>query len=66
MLVVGVIWAVAAFTRRDQPTTGGGSRRSGREILDERLALGEIDLDEYDRLRAKLERPTPPQSPKPV
>jgi putative membrane protein len=66
VFVVGVIWAVVSFARRDQPRTGGGSGRSGREILDERLALGEIDPDEYDRLRERLDRPTPPQSPTPA
>jgi putative membrane protein len=66
VLVVGVIWAVASFARRDQASVTGGSRASGREILDERLALGEIDPDEYDRLREKIDRPTPLQSPKPA
>ena len=66
MLVVGVVWAIASFMRRDEPVAGGGSARSGREILDERLARGEIDPDEYDRLRDKLDRPTPPQNPTPA
>jgi putative membrane protein len=66
MLVVAVIWAIASFARRDQSTTGGGSGGSGREILDERLARGELDPDEYDRLRERLERPTPPQNPTPA
>jgi uncharacterized membrane protein len=59
-----VFWVVANFVRGDQPSGGAGARRSAREILDERLALGEIDSDEYDRLREKLEPPpTPPSSP---
>ena len=66
VLVVGVIWAVASFVRRDQSAAGGGSGRSGREILDERLARGEIDPDEYDRLREKLDRPPTPQNPTPA
>jgi putative membrane protein len=66
VLVVGVIWAVASFARRDQPAAVGGSHRSGREILDERLARGEIDPDEYDRLRERLDRPTTPQNPTPA
>ena len=61
-LVVGVIWAIAGFGRRDQPSLAAGSRRSGREILDERLARGEIEPEEYDRLRERLDRPAPPQS----
>ena len=71
LLVVGVVWAITGFGRREQPTrqeqpTDGGSSRSGREILDERLARGEIDPDEYDRLRERLERPTTPQKPTPA
>jgi putative membrane protein len=66
MLVVGVIWAVASFARRDQPAAAGRSRRSGREILDERLARGEIDAGEYDRLRERLDRPPAPQNPRPA
>ena len=66
VLAVGMIWAVASFVRRDHPAPGGGSRRSGREILDERLARSEIDPDEYDRLREKLDRPTTPQNPTPA
>jgi putative membrane protein len=65
MLAVGVIWAITSFAHRGQPAGVGGVRRSGREILDERLARGEIDPDEYDRLRDKLDRPTPPQNPTP-
>jgi uncharacterized membrane protein len=66
MFVVGVIWGVTSFMRRDQPAGIGGAPRSGREILDQRLALGEIDPDEYDRLREKLDRPSTPQNPAPA
>jgi putative membrane protein len=61
LLVAGVVWAITGFGRREQPV--GGSSRSGREILDERLARGEIDTDEYDRLRGRLDSPTAPQNP---
>jgi uncharacterized membrane protein len=63
VLVGGVIWAVAGPLRGGQPVTGGGSLRSAREILDERLVRGEIDPDEYDRSREKLERPATPRTP---
>ena len=65
VVVVGVVWAVAGFARRDR-TAVGGSRPSGREILDERLARGEIDPDEYDRLRERIDRPPTPQNPTPA
>ena len=55
------IWAAAQWARgpgaprsTQQPPT-----RTAREILDERLARGEIDLDEYQRLRDALDHRTP-------
>jgi len=56
-----LIWAIYALVtgiirRPDQPELDG-QRRSGeaRRILDERLARGEIDTAEYQRLRDILE-----------
>jgi putative membrane protein len=55
-----LIWAVYALvtraTRRPSSGTGGGERRGddALRILDERLARGEIDTDEYRRLRDVL------------
>ncbi len=52
-----LVWAgytlMAAATRR-QPGNGGGP--SAREILDRRLARGEIDESEYRRLRELMDR----------
>ena len=46
-VVAGLIWLVLALARR--PTEGALSPRSSSAaaLLDERLARGEIDLDEY-------------------
>jgi putative membrane protein len=58
-LLVGVV--LAAVRDRGSP--------SPREILDRRLAVGAIDLDEYERARAAISRegtggsPTGPPSP---
>ena len=54
-----LIWAVHALvitaTRRPGPRTRDEEQRGGaRRILDERLARGEIDTDEYRRLRDVL------------
>jgi putative membrane protein len=55
-----LIWAVYALitsaTLRPRPHPGDGkhSGDDARRILDERLARGEIDTDEYRRLRAVL------------
>lgn len=63
VVVVAVIWAVLGLARREPPRERG---RSGREILDERLARGEIGPDEYDRLRERLDRPTTPGNATPA
>jgi putative membrane protein len=55
-----LIWAVYALitsaTRRAAPRTLGEEHRGddARRILDERLARGEVDTDEYRRLRDVL------------
>jgi putative membrane protein len=55
-----LIWAAYALitsaTRRPGPQTPGEERHGGdaRHILDQRLARGEIDTDEYRRLRNEL------------
>jgi putative membrane protein len=55
-----LIWAVYALgtgaTRRPSSGTGGGEHRGDDavRILDGRLARGEIDTDEYRRLRDVL------------
>jgi putative membrane protein len=56
-----LIWAVYALvtgtTRRPGQGSPGGGRQPGdaRRILDERLARGEIDTEEYGRLRDVLD-----------
>ena len=34
---------------------GGPERPTARQLLDERLARGEIDQEEYDRIRGRIE-----------
>jgi putative membrane protein len=55
-----LIWAVYALvtgiTRRPgEPGYRGGQAGGARRILDERLARGEIDVEEYQRLRDLLD-----------
>jgi putative membrane protein len=55
-----LIWAVYALITSATRRSGGGQRSDtqrgdeARRILDERLARGEIDTDEYRRLREVL------------
>lgn len=52
VLIVAGVWAVMALTRGNRPWSG--SAESPKEILDRRLASGEIDVEEYERLRRAL------------
>jgi putative membrane protein len=56
-LVAVLAWIAVQWARRspqDAPEP-----RTARELLDERLATGEIDPDEYQRRRGALEQRTP-------
>ena len=57
VLVAGVIWAMLASSRPAGPAyeRQASSPPSARELLDERLARGEIDTDEYEQRRRALE-----------
>ncbi len=59
VLVVVIVWALTQlFPRRDErPARGEEARTAGErpeEILDRRLALGEIDLETHAKLREAL------------
>ena len=63
LAILGLIVGVVLTAVRDRRSA------SPREILDRRLAAGELDLDEYERARAAMSRegtggsPTGPPSP---
>ena len=64
VVLIGVgLWGILYWTRGSVPSASQGqppSRdKTAREILDERLARGEIDLREYQSLRDALEPRTP-------
>jgi putative membrane protein len=56
-LIVLIIWAVRTFANR-QPVAPPTAPKplTPREILDERLARGEITVEVYEANRATLER----------
>jgi putative membrane protein len=59
-LLVAVVWALTSvLPGRGQPTE---PRERPEEILDRRLATGEIDAETYDKLRAKLRGPAEKKS----
>ena len=56
-IVIGtIIWAVGRLTPSSAPVRAPARQDSARRILDERFARGEIDADEYRRLRDELSR----------
>lgn len=56
----GAAAAVLTAARRARTWPDGPADSRARAILDERLAAGEIDTREYERLRAALQDPLPP------
>lgn len=57
-LIVGVIvWVVQNTGSRGQAADSGASATSAREILDRRLASGEITIEQYEQLRETIDRP---------
>lgn len=54
LLIAAIVWAVAALSGRTGHTSGATTTDRPEEILDRRLASGEIDSDTYEALRAKL------------
>jgi uncharacterized membrane protein len=57
LIIIGVIvWAISQWSRNSSapPRTPASSRSAAIDILDERLARGDIDVDEYQLRRSAL------------
>jgi putative membrane protein len=55
ILIAVIVWALAAlFGRGDRSAGGAAISERPEEILDRRLASGEIDTETYEALRTKL------------
>ncbi len=59
-LLALIVWGVLRLLPRAQQSViePRSSAQSASEILDRRLASGEIDIDSYEQLRAKLDPPS--------
>ena len=55
VLIGAIVWAIAALFGRNDRSNSVTTAARPQEILDRRLASGEIDHDTYDTLRAKLQ-----------
>jgi putative membrane protein len=55
VLIAAIVWALAAlFGRGDRSAAGAAISDRPEEILDRRLASGEIDAETYEALRTTL------------
>jgi putative membrane protein len=54
VLVAAIVWAAAQLFPGRPGRAEGARDEDAEEILDRRLARGEIDADTYDTLREKL------------
>jgi putative membrane protein len=56
-----IAWSVVQWTRNNSQASAPSRppSKSARELLNDRLARGEIDLDEYEQRLKALDRNTP-------
>ena len=52
-VIAGIVWLVLALSR--QQHRGGGGESSALRILEERVARGEIDTEDFRTRRAAIE-----------
>jgi putative membrane protein len=57
LVVAGIVWLVSALGSRGADARAPSSGPSAREILDRRLASGELTLEQYHQLRDTIEDP---------
>ena len=66
-LIAGAIaWLISALTSRSAGAPGVTSEGSAREILDRRLAKGELTLEQYRELRDEIVGDGPRSSREPL
>jgi putative membrane protein len=54
-VIAGIVWAVLTLSRQQHARGGGGGESGALRILEERLARGEIDTEEFRTRRAAIE-----------
>ena len=60
LVVAGIVWLISALgNRENRGPTEDGSAPSAREILDRRLASGELSVEQYRQLRETIGDPDP-------
>ena len=60
LVVAGIVWLVSALGKRENPEAAAkGPEPSAREVLDRRLASGELTVEQYKQLRRTIGDPAP-------
>jgi putative membrane protein len=60
LVVAGVVWLISAASNREPQQPASNARAgSAREILDRRLANGELTVEQYKQLRETISDPAP-------
>ena len=61
LVVAGMMWLISALSsRHNRGPSAEASRPSAREILDRRLASGELNVEQYKQLRDTIGDAAPP------
>jgi putative membrane protein len=63
LVVAGIVWLVSALGNRGADARAPSSGPSAREILDRRLASGELTPEQYQQLRDTIEVPGDARGP---
>ena len=60
LVVAGIVWLVSALgNRENRAAASQTSDASAREILDRRLASGELTVEQHEQLRETIDDPAP-------
>lgn len=53
VIIAGIVFLIRSFQKKDE---GGESKPRAEEILKQRYARGEIDKEEYERIREDIRK----------
>ena len=59
LLILGIVWLVRTLTANENRSTASeAAAPSAREVLDQRLARGEVTIEQYQQLRQAMDNST--------
>ncbi|HEX6744555.1 MAG TPA: SHOCT domain-containing protein [Solirubrobacteraceae bacterium] len=66
LLIYGVVWLARGASSQAPPAPQPPAPESPQQVLERRLAAGDIDVEEYERLRAVLDKESARPPPEPA